>query len=199
MPRSMRCTTSIRRCRSHPPPPRRVDHGYGLEPSAARSQKRWRSTPASSPWLVQHELPGTRSVRRLRCAHCANDHRFLGAADSIAAAGQPVRATAPRLAPRPFPRRGLPGVAGGDRSVGRMGRSMMGDTHIRVITPARDMPSVSPTSTHNFRAYRSHAVSLLITLAAVVLAALGVWAAWHAYMASTWTRDGAVRAYVVTI
>jgi RND family efflux transporter MFP subunit len=32
-----------------------------------------------------------------------------------------------------------------------------------------------------------------------VLAALGVWAAWHAYMASPWTRDGAVRAYVVTI
>jgi multidrug resistance efflux pump len=40
---------------------------------------------------------------------------------------------------------------------------------------------------------------LLITLATVAVAALLGWAMWNAYMASPWTRDGAVRAYVVTI
>jgi multidrug resistance efflux pump len=39
----------------------------------------------------------------------------------------------------------------------------------------------------------------LITLGTVALSALLGWAMWNAYMASPWTRDGAVRAYVVTI
>lgn len=39
---------------------------------------------------------------------------------------------------------------------------------------------------------------LLLTGAAVVTAGLLVWAMWHAYMESPWTRDGTVRAYVVT-
>ena len=42
-------------------------------------------------------------------------------------------------------------------------------------------------------------LALLITVAAVALA---VWlgrAAWDAYMAAPWTRDGTVRAYVVTM
>jgi multidrug resistance efflux pump len=40
---------------------------------------------------------------------------------------------------------------------------------------------------------------LLITLGTVAVAALLGWAMWNAYMASPWTRDGTVRAYVVTI
>jgi RND family efflux transporter MFP subunit len=40
---------------------------------------------------------------------------------------------------------------------------------------------------------------VLITLAAVALAVPLAWAMWNAYMGSPWTRDGAVRAYVVTM
>ncbi|WP_244567625.1 efflux RND transporter periplasmic adaptor subunit [Bradyrhizobium erythrophlei] len=40
---------------------------------------------------------------------------------------------------------------------------------------------------------------MLITLAAVAVAALLGWATWQAYMGSPWTRDGTVRAYVVTM
>src|ERR1700736_472723 len=40
---------------------------------------------------------------------------------------------------------------------------------------------------------------ILITLATVAVAALLAWATWQVYMASPWTRDGTVRAYVVTM
>jgi multidrug resistance efflux pump len=43
------------------------------------------------------------------------------------------------------------------------------------------------------------AVPALITFIAVVLAGIGAWAIWQAYVAAPWTRDGTVRAYVVTI
>src|ERR1700738_5049502 len=39
---------------------------------------------------------------------------------------------------------------------------------------------------------------ILITLATVAVAALRAWATWQVYMAAPWTRDGTVRAYVVT-
>ncbi len=44
-----------------------------------------------------------------------------------------------------------------------------------------------------------HALPVLATLAAVALAALLGWGAWQYYMGTPWTRDGAVRAYVVKI
>jgi multidrug resistance efflux pump len=40
---------------------------------------------------------------------------------------------------------------------------------------------------------------ILITLGAIAIAALLAWATWMAYMAAPWTRDGTVRAYVVTM
>jgi multidrug resistance efflux pump len=40
---------------------------------------------------------------------------------------------------------------------------------------------------------------ILITLGTVTVAALLAWAMWQAYMAAPWTRDGTVRAYVVTM
>jgi len=42
-------------------------------------------------------------------------------------------------------------------------------------------------------------VPFLITLATIALAGLLAWAAWQAYMGTPWTRDGTVRAYVVTM
>ncbi len=42
-------------------------------------------------------------------------------------------------------------------------------------------------------------VPFLITLIAVSLASLGGWAIWKNYMQTAWTRDGTVRAYVVTV
>ncbi|MFL5284095.1 MAG: biotin/lipoyl-binding protein, partial [Rhodopila sp.] len=43
------------------------------------------------------------------------------------------------------------------------------------------------------------AVPALVTLLLFAVAAVGAWAMWQAYMAAPWTRDGTVRAYVVTI
>jgi multidrug resistance efflux pump len=40
---------------------------------------------------------------------------------------------------------------------------------------------------------------ILITVLVLGLAGVLAWAAWQAYMASPWTRDGTVRAYVVTV
>jgi multidrug resistance efflux pump len=40
---------------------------------------------------------------------------------------------------------------------------------------------------------------ILITLGAVAVAALLAWATWQVYMGAPWTRDGSVRAYVVTM
>src|SRR6185369_13191930 len=42
-------------------------------------------------------------------------------------------------------------------------------------------------------------VPVLVTLAAVALASLLGWGAWQYYMGTPWTRDGAVRAYVVKV
>src|SRR5258707_3729544 len=40
---------------------------------------------------------------------------------------------------------------------------------------------------------------ILITLGTVAAAILLAWATWQVYMGSPWTRDGTVRAYVVTM
>jgi multidrug resistance efflux pump len=40
---------------------------------------------------------------------------------------------------------------------------------------------------------------VMVTLIALGVAGLAAWAGWQAYMAAPWTRDGAVRAYVVTV
>src|ERR1700744_936652 len=46
---------------------------------------------------------------------------------------------------------------------------------------------------------RIRIVPVLITAATVALATLLAWAMWQAYMSAPWTRDGQVRAYVVTL
>ena len=50
----------------------------------------------------------------------------------------------------------------------------------------------------NFRS-RIRVAPILITLAAVTVAAFLAWATWQIYMGTPWTRDGTVRAYVVTM
>src|SRR5882672_12534557 len=54
-------------------------------------------------------------------------------------------------------------------------------------------------SKHDKAGPRIRVLPILITLATVMLAALLGWAAWQAYMVAPWTRDGTVRAYVVTM
>ncbi|MEJ1975917.1 MAG: HlyD family secretion protein [Acetobacteraceae bacterium] len=58
------------------------------------------------------------------------------------------------------------------------------------------MPSPAQDTAHPARPVR--VVPILITAATVGLAALLAWAMWAAYVEAPWTRDGAVRAYVVT-
>jgi multidrug resistance efflux pump len=54
--------------------------------------------------------------------------------------------------------------------------------------PARDRPR-----------RRLRILPLLITLAVIALAVVLGWGMWNAYMGAPWTRDGTVRAYVVTM
>jgi RND family efflux transporter MFP subunit len=46
---------------------------------------------------------------------------------------------------------------------------------------------------------RRRIVPFLLTLVAIAIAIPLVWAMWNVYMAAPWTRDGTVRAYVVTM
>src|SRR5216683_6271895 len=46
---------------------------------------------------------------------------------------------------------------------------------------------------------RMRVVPILITLGTVAVAAFLAWATWQIYMGAPWTRDGTVRAYVVTM
>src|SRR5258706_10689469 len=55
---------------------------------------------------------------------------------------------------------------------------------------ARDRDNIKP---------RIRLVPILITLGTVAVAALLSWATWQVYMGAPWTRDGTVRAYVVTM
>src|SRR5258706_12806976 len=55
---------------------------------------------------------------------------------------------------------------------------------------ARDRDNINP---------RIRLVPILITLGTVAVAALLSWATWQVYMGAPWTRDGTVRAYVVTM
>ncbi len=63
--------------------------------------------------------------------------------------------------------------------------------------PADPSPSQAPPRQQARRPWRIG--RYLITLAAVAIAVPFVWALWNVYMAAPWTRDGTVRAYVVTM
>src|ERR1700719_2819179 len=61
-----------------------------------------------------------------------------------------------------------------------------------------DVPRRSSHYRVNIRS-RMSVAPILITLGTVAVASLLAWAMWQAYMAAPWTRDGPVRAYVVTM
>src|SRR3977135_1497545 len=54
-------------------------------------------------------------------------------------------------------------------------------------------------SNQNNTQWRIPIAPILLTLGTVMVAALVAWATWQVYMGSPWTRDGTVRAYVVTM
>ncbi len=62
-----------------------------------------------------------------------------------------------------------------------------------------DVIGAAPTIKRQSFLSSVHALPFLATLAAVALAALLGWGAWQYYMGAPWTRDGAVRAYVVKV
>src|SRR5580693_4421685 len=78
----------------------------------------------------------------------------------------------------------------------------MSNLELRSIPPGinddgRDVPS-SPSKRDNSKS-RYRIVPILITAGTAALAALLAWAMWQTYMSAPWTRDGQVRAYVVTM
>jgi len=61
-----------------------------------------------------------------------------------------------------------------------------------------DVPRLAARDRNNIKP-RISLVPILITLGTVAVAALLGWATWQVYMVASWTRDGTVRAYVVTM
>jgi multidrug resistance efflux pump len=60
-------------------------------------------------------------------------------------------------------------------------------------------PAPVPLPTAPARRRRFRVLPLLITLSVIAVAGGFGWAMWNAYMGAPWTRDGTVRAYVVTM
>jgi multidrug resistance efflux pump len=76
----------------------------------------------------------------------------------------------------------------------------MADTGAAAGIQVRDAPPVPPIPPAALApARRSRAVPVILTLIGLGLATIASWAMWQAYMAAPWTRDGTVRAYVVTV
>jgi RND family efflux transporter MFP subunit len=61
-----------------------------------------------------------------------------------------------------------------------------------------DVPRRMASGRENIKS-RIPVVPILVTLGTVAAAALLAWATWQVYMGAPWTRDGTVRAYVVTM
>jgi multidrug resistance efflux pump len=64
------------------------------------------------------------------------------------------------------------------------------------LAPSPEPAPVMPTAPSR---RRFHIFPLLITLAVIAVAGALSWAMWQAYMGAPWTRDGTVRAYIVTM
>jgi RND family efflux transporter MFP subunit len=67
----------------------------------------------------------------------------------------------------------------------------------RTAAPPLTVPKPRDAGTEQH--FHLRALPVLLTLIAVALSGVLSWAMWQAYMAAPWTRDGTVRAYVVTM
>jgi multidrug resistance efflux pump len=70
--------------------------------------------------------------------------------------------------------------------------------HVAREGDGRDSPRHVASNRDNAKS-RTPIAPILITLGAVAVAVLLAWAMWEAYMAAPWTRNGTVRAYIVTM
>ncbi|HLZ66248.1 MAG TPA: HlyD family secretion protein [Aliidongia sp.] len=75
----------------------------------------------------------------------------------------------------------------------------MTDVAPRIDTAQTKAAAALPVRHGGGRRLVRAALSVLSTLAAFAIAAYAGWLAWQVYMDTPWTRDGMVRAYVVTI
>ncbi|HET6608189.1 MAG TPA: HlyD family secretion protein [Rhodopila sp.] len=66
-------------------------------------------------------------------------------------------------------------------------------------TSVRPETSVRPRVTEPPAHVRLRAVPILATLLTLIVAGVLAWVAWQTYMTAPWTRDGTVRAYVVSM
>jgi RND family efflux transporter MFP subunit len=78
----------------------------------------------------------------------------------------------------------------------------MSNLELRLASPAknddeRDVPR--PSCKRDINKSRTRIARFLITIGTVSVAVPLAWAMWETYMAAPWTRDGQVRAYVVTM
>src|ERR1700728_3816809 len=149
--------------------------------------------PSTSTPGFRDEALGGQSVRCVRCTHLCDDGRRLARDHHTAPRPRPLRSDALRLAPGLVRICRLHDPAFVNRPPDHRVVLAMSDAEIT----ATETADVSQRPTTGAR--RRRAVSLLITLASVALAVVLGQAMWRAYVESPWTRDGTVRAYVVTM
>jgi multidrug resistance efflux pump len=75
----------------------------------------------------------------------------------------------------------------------------MANADAQVRAQARAPPRAPPAEADLARTRRLHAAPALVTVIGLVLAGIATRALWQAYAEAPWTRDGTVRAYVVTM
>src|SRR6202167_2096093 len=170
--------------------------------------------PSTSTRGSRGDALGGQSVRCVRCTHLGDDGRRLARDHHTAPRPRPLRSDALRLAPGPIRICRLHDPAFVNRPPDHRVARAMSDAEIKGkreastgghTPPSKPSPPRPATETADVSrrpttaALLRRTVSLLITLASVALSVVLGQAMWRAYVESPWTRDGTVRAYVVTM
>src|ERR1700730_6713163 len=176
----------------------------GRAPASLQCRRRSPNMPPTSTLERPGEVYRDQPVRRLRRADLGDAACRLGGHDRAASLRRPLRPAALRLAPLGLRVRHLH-----DRAVvdGAARRGALNSTMSDVKTKSkREVAEDSPAAVRavqpparDIPRRRLRSVPLLITLVTMAVAAALGWAMWEAYMGAPWTRDGTVRAYVVTM